>query len=91
MVIFAEALFLINTRSNATKDVFDSIGNLKGIRKMEILTGHHDIMALAKTKDMREIKHKLIREIRSIEGVRNTVTCLFIEYGSCEATIPPTG
>ncbi|KXA89785.1 hypothetical protein AKJ62_02380 [candidate division MSBL1 archaeon SCGC-AAA259D14] len=91
MVIFAGALFLINTRSNATKDVFDSIGNQKGIQKTEMLTGPHDIMALAKTKDMREIKHKLIREIRSIKGVKKTITCLFIEYGSCEATTPPTG
>lgn len=91
VTILAEALFLINTRSRVIKEVADSIEDLKGIQKTEMLTGPHDIMALARTKDMREIKHKLIREIRNIEGVKEAVSCLVIEYGSCEATIPPTG
>lgn len=90
-VKLAEALFLINADSKRIKLIQNRIKNLKVIQKLELLKGRYNLMAIAKTEDMRDIKYLIRWKLLEIEGIEELDVCLFVEYGSCEAALPPTG
>ncbi len=90
-VKLAEGLFLINADPKRVKLIQNRIKNLKVIQKLELLKGRYNIMAIAKTEDMRDIKYPIRWKLLEIEGIDELDVCLLVEYGSCEATLPPTG
>lgn len=60
------------------EEVFDKINEMNNIEMAAMLTGPHDIMAMTKSDDIKEISEVLMKDIRDIEGVKKTVTCVVI-------------
>lgn len=73
-----EALILITTDPGVMVDVCEKIGDMEYIKKAGIVTGPYDIMALAEGEDLKQILGILMNKIREIDGVRETVTNVFI-------------
>lgn len=90
-VNLAEALFLINADPKRVKLIQNKIKNWKVIQKLELLEGLYNIMAIVETEDMRDIRYSIRWKLLEIEGIGELDVCLFVEYGSCEAALPPTG
>lgn len=73
------ALILITTKVGSMKSVHEQIEGLDKIQETKMLTGPYDIMAIARADEMTDITKTLIDEIRSIKGVEETTTNVFIE------------
>ncbi len=73
-----EALILITTDPGVMVDVCEKIQKMEYIKKVAIITGPHDIMALAEEEDLKKILGMLMNKIREIDGVKDTVTSVFI-------------
>lgn len=73
------ALILITAEVGAMENVHERVKDLDGVKDSEMLTGTYDVMAIAKAEKMSEITNTLVEDIRSIDGVKETVTSIFIE------------
>ena len=61
------------------KKVADTVKEMEGVEKTEMLTGLYDVMVVARAEKLSSISDILIEKIRNIEGVEDTVTNVFIE------------
>lgn len=75
----AGALIMIVAEVGSMRDVFEEIEGLPMVREAKMLAGPYDIMAVAESDKLSEIMETLIEKIRSIDGVGETVTHIFIE------------
>ncbi|KXB00656.1 hypothetical protein AKJ40_01015 [candidate division MSBL1 archaeon SCGC-AAA259M10] len=73
-----EALILINTTTGVMDRVYREVKGLEQVRKSAKVTGQHDIVAVARTEVMGEIRNTLMEKIRNIDGVKETTTSLVI-------------
>ncbi len=73
------ALILITTEVGSMRDIYEKISEIDGVEQAEMLTGPYDIMVISKSEEMTEITETIMRKIRKIEGVEDTVTNIFIE------------
>lgn len=73
------ALILITTKVGAMKDIHQKIQSMNEIEESSMMTGPYDIMAIARADEMSDITNTLIENIRSMEGVEDTITNIFIE------------
>lgn len=74
-----EALILIKTNIGKMKEVYEKVKEKKEVKKASMLTGPYDVMVIAEAEDFREITDILITEIRTLDGVKETVTNLAID------------
>ncbi|KXA96654.1 hypothetical protein AKJ39_04335 [candidate division MSBL1 archaeon SCGC-AAA259J03] len=61
------------------RDLFEEIESLTMVREARMLAGFYDIMVIAESDKLSEIMDTLIEKIRSIDGVGETATHIFIE------------
>lgn len=73
-----EALILVNTKADVTENVYNKIKKLKEAQRVAMLTGPYDIMAIVKTDDIKKITNALMNDIRKMNGVERTTTCVVI-------------
>lgn len=73
-----EALILVNTKADVTENVYNKIKELKEAQRVAMLTGPYDIMAIVKTDDIKKITNALMNDIRKMNGVERTTTCVVI-------------
>ncbi|KXA93071.1 hypothetical protein AKJ66_02845 [candidate division MSBL1 archaeon SCGC-AAA259E22] len=77
--MLAEALILVIADVGSMRNVFEEIESLPMMREASMLAGFYDIMAIGESDKWSEIMDTLIEKIRSIEGVKETTTHIFIE------------
>ncbi|KXA98371.1 hypothetical protein AKJ37_00310 [candidate division MSBL1 archaeon SCGC-AAA259I09] len=58
--------------------VLKKVKQMKAVQKANMITGPYDVMAIAQADDISEISNVLMEEIRNIDGVKETVTNVFI-------------
>lgn len=73
-----EALILISTKVGFMEDVFEKVQKMERVKKSAMITGPYDIMALTEAESLGKITNALINEIRKLEGVKDTTTCVVI-------------
>lgn len=73
-----EALILITTEIGTMEKVLKKVKQMKAVQKANMITGPYDVMAIAQADDISEISNVLMEEIRNIDGVKETVTNVFI-------------
>jgi len=69
---------LIDTRAGYMEKVFDEVEGMDKVEKAAMLTGQHDIMAITRSEDMRELSDTMTENVKGIEGVKRIFNCLFI-------------
>ena len=71
-----KAYVLITSEVAYTKDVLEGLRKLDGVVEVHEVLGPYDIVAEVVAKNVEAILVILQRDIRSIGGIRNTVTCV---------------
>ncbi|KXA89755.1 hypothetical protein AKJ40_04635 [candidate division MSBL1 archaeon SCGC-AAA259M10] len=69
---------LVNTKTDVTENVYNNVKKLKEVQRVAMLTGPYDIMAIVKTDDIKKITNALMNDIRKMNGVERTTTCVVI-------------
>ncbi len=73
------ALLLIGTKVGKEKKVRDKIREMDNVKIAKMLTGAYDVMAIIEKEEIDEIIGITVEKIRTIDGVIDTVTHVFIE------------
>ncbi|TET19679.1 MAG: Lrp/AsnC family transcriptional regulator [Candidatus Cloacimonadota bacterium] len=77
----ANAYVLIKVEASMAHNVYNQLNNLKSIIQVDPVTGPHDIIAIVESPDVSTLGSFIINKIRTIEGVRDTLTCHIIKFG----------
>lgn len=73
------AYILVTTKVGEAELVADEIETLNGIKEANIYTGTYDIIAKAESDSVSEITNTLMKEIRQMPEIKDTVTCIQVE------------
>ena len=71
-----KAYVLIETAVGKTKDVLESLGQVKGIREADAVTGEYDIVAVIEAESLNSIGELVTGNIHTIRGIQRTTTYL---------------
>ena len=74
----AKAFVLIETAVGKSKEVVDSIKQLKGVKSVDTVTGPYDVIAVVEGASLNDIGDLVTGKIHPIAGISRTVTCLAI-------------
>jgi len=74
----ARAFVLIETVVGKTKEVVDSLRQIKGIKSVDTVTGPYDIIVIVEAEALNDIGDLVTGKIHPVSGVSRTVTCLTI-------------
>ena len=74
----AKAFVLIETTVGKTKDVVNTLNQIKGLKSVDTVTGPYDVIAVIEADDLNEVGDIITGKIHSIEGISRTVTCLAV-------------
>ena len=74
----AKAFVLIETAVGRTKDVVDALGQLKGVKSVNTVTGPYDVIAIIEGESLSDVGDLVTSKIHAITGISRTVTCLAI-------------
>jgi DNA-binding Lrp family transcriptional regulator len=78
MPVIAKAFVLIEVAVGRTKEVANTLSQLKGIKSVNAVTGPYDIIAIVEGDSLNEIGDLVTTKIHPITGIARTVTCLAI-------------
>ena len=61
------------------REIARKIATLKGVQEVHIISGDWDILIKVKARDVHEIGSFVLDQLRLIEGIQKTVTCLVFD------------
>ncbi|NCN65617.1 MAG: hypothetical protein GW779_06650 [Candidatus Altiarchaeum hamiconexum] len=70
----AKVYLKIDVETGKEKEVRDAMRKIKGVKRANLITGRHDIMALVEGETHDEIASTILGEIRKIKGINKTIT-----------------
>ncbi|MCL4535709.1 MAG: Lrp/AsnC ligand binding domain-containing protein [Bacteroidetes bacterium] len=73
------AYVLIETVGGKSKEVADALRQVTGIVASDVVTGPYDVICVAQGADANSIGRLVLSEIRSVQGISKTMTCLAVE------------
>ena len=74
----AKAFVLIETAVGKTKDVTTALGQIKGVKSVDAVTGPYDVIAIIEAETLNDIGDVVTGKIHPTTGISRTVTCLAI-------------
>lgn len=75
----AKAFVLIETAVGKTKEVYNALEKLEGIKTIDVVTGPYDIIATVEGDNLNTIGNLVTSRMHPIPGITRTVTCLAIK------------
>mgnify|MGYP001591771495 CR=1 FL=1 len=76
-----KAYVLINVDTLLTRETLEALSRLPHVREVTELLGPYDAVAEFEVESFEQVAEILRREIRTVQGVRSTVTCVAIGSG----------
>jgi DNA-binding Lrp family transcriptional regulator len=76
--VAAKAFVLIETAVGKSREVVESIRQLKGVKSVDIVTGPYDVITVVEGESLNDIGDLVTARIHPIAGISRTVTCLAI-------------
>jgi DNA-binding Lrp family transcriptional regulator len=76
-----KAYVLIHTQTSETAEVVEMMSGIKGVVAADVTFGPFDAVAQVEADSLNAIGKTIIREIRALPGVIDTVTCLAVAPG----------
>jgi DNA-binding Lrp family transcriptional regulator len=74
-----QAYVLITAQVSQVKEALQGLKKIKGVKKVDAVTGPYDIIALVEGENMNVIGEMVVSEIQNVPGVSRTLTCLIVE------------
>lgn len=79
MIKIATAYVLIITDVGVEMDVLDQIKAIEGVEEAYLVYGNYDIIAKVTSKDVNDLKKRVIGQFRTIQKIRNTMTLIGVD------------
>ncbi len=79
--VTAKAYIRIETAVGKTKEVMSTLHGLKGVNRVDTVTGPYDIIATVDAENLNDIGEIVTGKIHPVAGIYRTVTCLAIKAG----------
>ncbi len=73
-----KAYVLIRTQTSETAEVVNMMRRVQGVTAADVTFGPFDAVAQVEAADLNSIGYIIVREIRTLPGVLDTVTCLAV-------------
>lgn len=73
------AYVLIETVGGRSKEVVDALRKVTGISAADVVTGPYDVIAVAEGIDANAVGRLVLNEVRGLQGISKTMTCLAVE------------
>jgi len=77
----ASAYVLIKVEPNKAHTVYNKLKEYSSIIQVDAVTGPHDIIATVESTDVSALGNFIINKLRTIDGVKDTLTCHIIKFG----------
>jgi DNA-binding Lrp family transcriptional regulator len=74
-----KAYVLINAQTMETAEVVEMMHEVKGVVAADVTFGPYDAVAIVEASDLNALGRIIVREIRTLPGVLDTITCLAVE------------
>ena len=76
-----KAYVLLRTQLMETAEVVKSMRQIKGVVSADVTFGPYDAVAQVEASDLDTLSRIIIRDIRTLPGVNDTLTCLAVQAG----------
>jgi DNA-binding Lrp family transcriptional regulator len=73
-----EAIVLINVTGDHTKSAYKTITRMEGVKAAYLVTGVYDLIVHVAAQDLNHLGEVILANIRAIDGVTQTMTCLVL-------------
>ena len=73
-----KAFILIETAVGKAKEVATSLGEINGLKSVDMVTGPYDIITTIEAETLNNIGDMVTGKIHAIDGISRTVTCLVV-------------
>lgn len=73
-----EAFILVNVTGDHTKSAYKTITRMEGVKSAFMVTGVYDLIVHVAAKDLNHLGDLILSNIRGIDGVTQTMTCLVL-------------
>ncbi len=73
-----KAYVLVHTQTMETAEVVDMMRNVKGVIAADVTFGPYDAVAQVEAENLNAVGRIIVREIRTLPGVVDTITCLTV-------------
>lgn len=77
----ASAYVLIKVEASMAHAVYNQLKNYESVVQVDAVTGPHDVIAIVESSDVSTLGSFIINKIRTIDGVKDTLTCHIIKFG----------
>ncbi len=74
-----KAYVLVNLHTTEPAGVVDMIRRAKGVVVADVTLGPYDAIAIVEAGDLNALGRIIVGEIRTLPGVRDTITCLAVD------------
>jgi DNA-binding Lrp family transcriptional regulator len=74
-----KAYVLVNLQTLENADVVDMMRRVKGVTAADVTLGPYDAVATVEAGDINTLGRIIVREIRTLPGVQDTITCLAVD------------
>lgn len=75
------AYIMIRTQTDKLESTWIALSKLKGVRYADMVYGPYDLICVIEAKSREDLNRIVVREIRLLSGVIDTVTYLRIDVG----------
>ncbi len=75
-----EAFILVKTEPSHERDVYLAITSHADVKEVHALYGEYDLLAHVSSNTAKNLTALLMKEFRTIEGIRDTRTLIAVEY-----------
>ena len=73
-----EAFVLVNVTGDHTKSAYKTITRMEGVKSVYLVTGVYDLIVHVAANDLNHLGEVILGNIRAIDGVTQTMTCLVL-------------
>jgi len=77
-----KAYVMLRTQLMETAGVVDMLRRVRGVVAADMTFGPYDTIAQVEANDLETLSRIIIREIRTLPGVLDTLTCLAVQPGT---------
>lgn len=75
-----EAFVLVKTEPSHERDVYLALTSHNAVKEVHALYGEFDLLAHVSSESAKTLTTLLMKEFRTIEGIRETQTLIAVEY-----------
>ena len=75
----AAAYILIDIVGDKVQSTLDALRKIEGVRSAHSVAGPYDLIAFVESADVHTVGQMVVKQIRPIDGVHETVTCFVMD------------